>query len=230
MIKKKDEEIIVKNATTILVILLLIMTVFNSYSIHDMSNMMDNEDMSNTVNSQQSGSVSLQGIIPKGVPDDYGQELELSYDDISPTDQRKADITIRKLAEIDIQTTLKGDDLSRYINILYHMENGLSCEYCCGARSIIFETGQAACGCAHSFAMRGLTKYLILEHGDSYTDAQIFEEVSKWKVLFFPGQTGAKAQILEDQGINPTYTNIASNQFRGIEQGKSSGGGMVGGC
>jgi len=39
-----------------------------------------------------------------------------------------------------------------------------------------------------------------------------------------------KAQVLESNGIDSTnYINLASNKYRGIEQGAVSGG-MVGGC
>ena len=77
--------------------------------------------------------------------------------------------------------------------------------------------------------MRGLTKYLIKFHGDEYSDAEILEEVGKWKVLFFPEIHEAKAEILKSNGIEINYINLASNKYRGIEQGQTSGG-MVGGC
>src|SRR3989344_8595412 len=107
-------------------------------------------------------------FMPKGVPAIYGKELGVSYDDVSPNDPEKADQTIRKLGIIDQEITLSGADKERYINILYKLNNGISCEYCCGARAIIFADGQPACGCAHSYAMRGLAKYLITEHGSEY--------------------------------------------------------------
>ena len=93
--------------------------------------------------------------------------------------------------------TLTGADLERYINVLYTLENGMSCEFCCGARSIIFEDGKAACGCAHSFAMRGLAKHLILNHGDEYTDLEMLGEIGKWSARcdFFcrPVQRGCRS-------------------------------------
>ncbi|PIN73680.1 hypothetical protein COV20_05665 [Candidatus Woesearchaeota archaeon CG10_big_fil_rev_8_21_14_0_10_45_16] len=168
-------------------------------------------------------------VVPTGVPLIYGEELGLRYDDVSPTDPQRADTAIRYLAQYDMGLQLEGESLDRYINILYKMENGISCEYCCGARSIIFENGEPACGCAHSFAMRGLAKYLLTQHGSEYSDAEILEELGKWKTLFFPGQMGLKAQMLEEQGIEFNYINLASNKYRGIEQGQAAGG-MVGGC
>ena len=164
-------------------------------------------------------------VIPTGIPKIYGSEMGISYDDISPYDQQKADLTIRKLGNLDDATQLSQDEMKRYISIA----SKISCEYCCGAESIIFSNGAAACGCVHSYAMRGLAKYLITKHPNKFTDDEILEELGKWKTLFFPGQIQAKAQILSQQGIELNYINLASNKYRGIEQGLGSGQ-MVGGC
>ena len=174
---------------------------------------------------------SVPSVVPTGIPKIYGPELKINFDDVSAADPEKADATIRALANFDQRITLEGKQLERYINILFKMNKGISCEYCCGAPAIIFADGQPACGCAHSFAMRGLAKYLLTNHADEYTDEQIQEELGKWKTLFFPGQLQLKAQVLKDQKIPFNYVNLASNKYRGIEQGKSaSGSGMVGGC
>ena len=116
--------------------------------------------------------------------------------------------------------------MQRYIDIGLQ----ISCEYCCGADSIIFSNGKAACGCAHSYAMRGLAKYLIKNHGTEFTDDEILEELGKWKVLFFPGIHETKAAVLKSKGIELNYINLASNKYRGIETGQQSSSGMVGGC
>jgi len=175
------------------------------------------------------GTVSASEIIPAGIPAIYGSELDVSYDDVSPTNAQSANLAIAKLKKIDTTVTLEGAQLTRYIGIT----TKISCEYCCGADSIVFDDGRAACGCAHSYAMRGLAKYLISEHGDEYSDEEILAELGKWKVLFFPGIHEQKAAALEAQGIDSTdYINLASNAYRGIEKGQASGssGGMVGGC
>lgn len=174
------------------------------------------------------GTVSASSVIPTGIPDVYGEELGIQYDYVSTENSQLADQTIGFLGNIDRAETLEGEDLDRYIEILYNMHNGISCEYCCGARSIIFESGQPACGCAHSYAMRGLTKYLIKYHPEM-SDEEIFEEIGKWKVLFFPGIMEGKAQIMESQGLDTDYVSLTSNMYRGIEQGKTSGG-MIGSC
>ncbi|MEK6898412.1 MAG: hypothetical protein AABX28_03595 [Nanoarchaeota archaeon] len=182
-----------------------------------------------TGNSTGLGIVSASSVIPSGIPAIYGNELGIKYDDVSPNDPKTTDATIRLLGNIDRSESLESAEMERFINILYNMNDGISCEYCCGARSIIFENGQPACGCAHSYAMRGLTKYLIKYHGDEFTDEEILTEVGKWKVLFFPGIIQGKADVMKSQGIEVDYINLTTNKYRGIEQGKASGG-MVGGC
>ena len=170
--------------------------------------------------------VATSDLIPTGVQEIYGEELGISYDGVSPNNPALADQTINVMKNLDLSLMLEGEDLDRYTRILLE----ISCEYCCGAKSIIFENGESACGCAHSYAMRGLAKYLILEHPDEFTDQEVLRELAKWKVLYFPGQMIAKAQVMEEQGIETTYTNLGSNAYRGIEKGVKSNGGMVGGC
>lgn len=170
-------------------------------------------------------SVSASDIIPKGTPAVYGKELGVKYDDVSPNNPALADTTISKLTQYE-NIELNSEQMQRYIKI----GMAISCEYCCGAEAIIFPNGQSACGCAHSFAMRGLAKYLLTKHPDM-ADENILSELGKWKVLFFPGIHEQKAQVLKEKGIDPTnYINLASNLYRGIEQGRATGGGMVGGC
>ena len=155
-------------------------------------------------------------IIPKGVPAIYGEELGISFDDVSAKDPKKADSTIKKLGMLDQKISLKGDGMKRYI----HIAGQMSCEYCCGAPAIIDENGKASCGCAHSFAMRGLAKYLITNHPNEFTDDQILDEMGKWKTLFFPGKISQKAGVLEMKGIELSYINLASNKYQGIENGE----------
>ena len=148
--------------------------------------------------------IAVNNVLPNGIPRIYGTELGVSFDDVSITDPQKADIPIA---------------------------SQISCEYCCGAEALIDRNGRAACGCAHSYAMRGLAKYLIQNHPNDFTDDQILEEMGKWKTLFFPGALAAKAKVLESEGIELNYINLASNKYRDIEKGSASGsGGMVGGC
>lgn len=163
-------------------------------------------------------------VIPKGIPLIYGNELGVAYDDVSASAPAQADTTIRKLGTLDQQLTLSGSDQQRYIAIVRQ----ISCEYCCGADSIITPDGKPSCGCAHSYAMRGLAKYLVRNHGTEYTNDQILEELGKWKTLFFPGQLTVKAKVLQQKGVELNYINLASNKYLGVEAG--AGNQMVGGC
>lgn len=194
------------------------------------------QQLNSQPNSQQSASIiTFSEVAPKGIPLIYGAELGVNYDDVSATNVKKAESTIKTLGLLDDKIVLTGDDLKRYITI----GSKMSCEYCCGAESIIFKNGQAACGCAHSYAMRGIAKYLIKNHGAEFTDDQISEEVGKWKTLFFPGPMAQKAGVLKQKGIEFNYINLASNKYRGIEkdvqavksaQTVQSASQQVGGC
>jgi hypothetical protein len=238
-------------AIVVLLVVLTVITAFNQVRLNTVSK------LSPTGFSVVTGVQMVEAsVVPKGVPKIYGNELNIKYDDVSVYDQRKADQTIALLSNYDRTLTLAGNDLERYVNIA----SQISCEYCCGAESIIYtnenierlnqqidaaiaggkiteqeaekyrkEAGGAACGCAHSFAMRGLAKKLIKNHPNEFTDDEILEELGKWKTLFFPGQIQAKADILSQKGIELNYINLASNKYRGIEQGSGSGQ-MVGGC
>jgi len=169
---------------------------------------------------------ALAAVMPTGVPAVYGAELGISFDDVSASNPQLTQATINKMAVYENQITLSEDLQQRYIETTLQ----ISCEYCCGAESIIFKNGQAACGCAHSAAMRGLAKYLLQNHPEM-TNNQILEELGKWKTLFFPGNIASKALILKEKGIELNYINLASNKYRGIEKGTvQSGGQMVGGC
>ncbi len=220
-VKKADHELALQ------IVFIVILTMLLFYNIGKVNGAPQTVSATGAVTSVAAGlgTVSASEIIPKGVPEIYGKELGVSYDDVSISNPKLADQTITKLAQFEGKQ-LSGEELNRYITI----GSSISCEYCCGAKAIIFSNGERACGCAHSYAMRGLAKYLLTEHPDM-TDEQILSELGKWKVLFFPGVHEQKAQVLKANGIDATnYINLASNKYRGIEQGQAQGGSMVGGC
>ena len=221
---EKSKKLKLSNAemlTLVIIGVLAIMVVYNTIRISSVTSIISTSSGASTAIK----SLSLSKILPTGTPKIYGNELRVKYDDISVSNSQTTESTIAVLGNLDNSITLDGEDLQRYIDIAMQ----ISCEYCCGAAAIIFSNGQAACGCAHSYAMRGLAKYLIKNHGDEFSDDEILEELGKWKVLFFPDIHAQKAAILESQGIELNYINLASNKYRGIEQG-ASGGSMVGGC
>ena len=213
---KKDYEAI---AQIVIIAVFAILIIYNGAKIYGIG--------SPDANAIATGikTVSASEIIPKGDPSIYGEELGISFDDVSASNPQLADTTMAKLSKYE-DMQLDSVQMERYVKI----GSSIACEYCCGAKTLVFSNGERACGCAHSYAMRGLEKYLITKHPDM-TDLEILNELGKWKVLFFPGVHEQKAQVLESQGIDSkNYVNLASNLYRGIEKGQASGGGMVGGC
>lgn len=216
----------------LLLSIFIVILIYNQYMIFTLSSVTATNSIQVISGDLQS---TLNSILPKGVPHIYGQELNVGYDDVSVSNPRLADQTIEILAQFDRSNSpnyieLSGEKLDRYINILYRKEGGIACEYCCGARSVIFENGKPACGCAHSYAMRGLTKYLIEKHGSEFTEDQILEEIGKWKTLYFPTNIAQKAIVMKEKGLEVNYITLTSNKYRDIEKGAVSGGSMVGGC
>ncbi len=207
-----------------IIAVLLFVVIFNAEKVYSYSKTSASAT-GDAVKSVIETSVYASKIIPKGVPAIYGQDLRVSYDDISFNNPELADATIAKLTNYE-DIGLNAEQMARYIKI----GSSISCEYCCGAKAIIFPSGERACGCAHSYAMRGLAKYLLTKHPEM-ADEEILSELGKWKVLFFPEIHEKKAQVLESKGIDSTnYINLASNLYRGIEKDQTSSGGMVGGC
>jgi hypothetical protein len=133
--------------------------------------------------------------IPTGIPEIYGKELNISYDQVQDA-INKVRVYGPTYGKEGKKIQLAGTDLQRYINI----GSRISCEYCCKAKTLVRKDGVAACGCAHSIMMRGLTAYLINNHPD-ISDEQILDELNIWKTTYFPKQTlTAKLQMMEKSG------------------------------
>lgn len=178
---------------------------------------------------------SVKLVISQGVPDLYGKELGISFDEVqqSINIMKQYDPTYGKQ-----KIVLSSDDLSRYIDVGLR----ISCEYCCGAKAIIRQDGRAACGCAHSQAMRGLLAYLIKNHGDQYTNDELLRELARWKGMFFPKQMIKKLsmQLQGSEEFTPDTASLLLN-VKLPEYGQGSGEAplpseikdlpsMVGGC
>lgn len=174
-------------------------------------------------------------VISKGVPAVYGQELGVSFD--------SAQAMINKVKVYDptygsSKIKLSGDNLQRYIDVAIR----ISCEYCCSAKALITREGRAACGCAHSQAMRGLAAYLITNHGDEYSNDEILRELSRWKGIYFPKQMIKK--MASQLGGSKEFTPDTASLVLGVDMpdyGQGGQGaplpseikdlpGMVGGC
>ena len=154
-----------------------------------------------TTPANDSGALSFaevaEQVIPKGVPAVYGAELGISFDD--------AEAALPILANLD--RTIMFDEMSEENQERYGtVGTSISCKYCCGAESVAFADGKPACGCEHSFGMRGVMKYLLQEHGDEFTNEEILEETFKWRTAYFPQPT--VNEILE---LQATATGGAVN-------------------
>jgi len=170
----------------------------------------------------------------QGVPEIYGPELNVSYDDVQNS--------MNVIKQFDPgygrnKPSLSAEEKTRYTNINLR----ISCEFCCAAKAIVFENGEPSCGCAHSQAMRGLTAYLIKNHGTEYTDDQILRELARWKGRYYPKQMIQKmttqiqsgqytqdiASLLLDVKLPKYGANSASAPVPSDIQNLPS---MVGGC
>lgn len=134
-------------------------------------------------------------FIPTGIPDVYGEELDISFDQVQDA-INKVRVFGPTYGEEGKKIILTGADLERYIKI----GSQTACEYCCGVKTLVREDGEAACGCAHSIMMRGLAAYLIKNHPE-LSDEQILEELNTWKITYFPKQTlSEKLSEMEEAG------------------------------
>ncbi|MBI4173624.1 MAG: hypothetical protein HY519_02785 [Candidatus Aenigmarchaeota archaeon] len=158
---------------------------------------------------------AIRQVIPTGIPEVYGSELGVSFD--KPVE------SLSILSQYDDLTDAKGRgskpiSLSASLQQRYvKVGSSIACEYCCGAKTLVFSDGRPACGCEHSGAMRGLAKYLLEKHPD-LTDQQILGELAKWKALFFPQQSVAKYIQLQAQAGKVDQSTLGQLP------------GMVGGC
>lgn len=134
-------------------------------------------------------------FIPTGIPAVYGQELNISFDEVQDA-INKVRVMGPTYGKGDKKIVLTGENLKRYTSI----GQQIACEYCCKATTLVKKDGVAACGCAHSIMMRGLSAYLIENHPE-LSDDQILDELKAWKITYFPKETlTAKLAQLEKGG------------------------------
>ena len=100
----------------------------------------------------------------------------------------------------------------RYI-VLATKPVGISCEFCCGIGPVgITSAGELRCGCSHNPAVQAITMYLM--KNTKMSDAEILQEVLRWKSIWFPkNMVGLALQLAG--GDTSALTNVP---------------GMVGGC
>lgn len=125
-----------------------------------------------------------ESFVPSGVPElSYGKELGVNFDKVQES-MNKLRVYGPTYGEEGKKITLTGKDKERYINIA----SQTACKYCCGAKALVREDGEAACGCAHSIVMRALAAFLIKNY-PQLSDQRILEELNTWRKTFFPKQT-----------------------------------------
>lgn len=173
----------------ILLILLLVLNFSNQYfAFHIFENLFAKDSHAVTLTGDPEIDAQIL-VFSKGIPEIYGEELGVTYE-FDLMDQQLMNEMIDKMETYDRGNktidvgSLPADIKERYINI----GTRISCEFCCSAKSITHKSGDSACGCAHSAAMRGLALYLLTNHPDEYTDDRIFQELARWKALYFPKQ------------------------------------------
>ncbi|MBI4144792.1 hypothetical protein HY493_01140 [Candidatus Woesearchaeota archaeon] len=171
----------------------------------------------------------IKAMIPTGTPEEYGAELGVTFDD--PV----AGIDILARLDRAIPTSsLTAAEKERYIAVTSH----ISCEFCCSAPAITDSSGRDLCGCAHSAAFRGLTKYLVKNHPDSWTNDEIYGELTRWKSLFYPKNMVQKGVALANAGLELDAAALNDAQLlQKLQSGNTQVGGdlsslpnMVGGC
>ncbi len=230
-----------KNWEVIAVILIAALVVFNSLQILSVSAALGEKSIggfsigggsgkSSTFKVKSGGDVVqnvIDAILPKGTPA-YGEELGVSYD------EPVTSLEILAGLERKIPTSqLSADEKARYINV----GTKISCEFCCGAPSVIDGSGRSLCGCSHAASFQGLSKYLIKNHPTEWTDDQILAELTKWKALYYPKNMVEKGVAAVENGLALTPAVLNDRDLlKKLKTGDTSKIGtadlpsMVGGC
>ena len=132
-------------------------------------------------------------------------------------------------------------EMKRYVDI--GTEPYITCEFCCGVKTLVREDGSPTCGCAHSIAMRGTAAYLIKNYPEM-SNADIAYELVRQKGMYFPTQmqqrmasslAGDKSEFKPD--IKYLTMNLTESEMTNLQQKAKTSGfvpeenvGMVGGC
>lgn len=174
------------NLLKMLLIVSVALIAFNQFMIYSLNNSFSATGDVTKRSTQMTGDAfqdAVNIVIPTGKPDIYADELGVSFDDPVNSMNKMAaiDPTYGK-QKIDL-TSMTAEQKQRYIKI--GTTPTIACEFCCGAKTLVNSEGNAACGCAHSQAMRGLAAYLITKHPEVNDDV-VMREVAKWKALYFP--------------------------------------------
>lgn len=231
------------NWEVIAVVLVAALVVFNTLQILSVSAALggggvtglsflgaDSSGKSSTFKVKSGGDVVqnvIAALIPTGTPA-YGEELGVSFDEPVTSLETLAGLE-RKIPT----SQLSADEKARYINV----GTKISCEFCCGAPAVIDGSGRSLCGCSHAASFQGLSKYLIKNHPDEWTDDQILAELTKWKALYYPKNMVEKGVAAVENGLALTPAVLNDRDLlKKLKTGDTSKIGtadlpsMVGGC
>jgi len=167
----------------------------------------------------------IAALIPTGLPEDYGTELGISFDD--PVNSLS---TMAKLDRAIPTSSLTEAEMERYVDVT----TSISCEFCCSAPSVADHQGRSLCGCSHAAAPRGLTKYIIKNHPD-WTNEEILWDLTRWKSMWFPKNMVQKGVALVSNGMELEQAALNDRQLlQKLSTGAVADIGslptMVGGC
>lgn len=209
-----------------------ILVIFNQVQIFSLSgnNLITGGSTTSTIKLSSNADVNeiIKKIVPRGIPEVYGNEVGVSFDDPVKS--------LSRLAALDkavADNTLSADEKKRYINI----GTKISCEFCCSAPAVIDSQGRSLCGCSHAATFKGLAKYLIKNHPEM-SDEQILWELTKWKTTYYPKNMVEKAIAANENGLelSPAVLNDRA-LLQKLKSGHKSSAGqlddipeMVGGC
>ncbi|PIZ94323.1 MAG: hypothetical protein COX81_03765 [Candidatus Magasanikbacteria bacterium CG_4_10_14_0_2_um_filter_37_12] len=180
-------------------------------------------------------------VTPRELPF-YGSELGLDMSNMNAINVSIAKLGVMAPQQGSKPIQLTDEEMERYIAI--GTEPYVTCEFCCGVKTLVREDGSPTCACAHSIAMRGTAAYLIKNY-PNMTNAEIAYELMRQKGLYFPIQmqqrmasalAGEKSDFLPD--IKYLTMNLTDAELTDLKKQASSSGftpettapGMVGGC
>lgn len=123
-------------------------------------------------------------VVPTTLPF-YGKELGLDMSSLNAINKSISKLSVMAPKQGSKPIELNEEEMRRYIKI--GTEPYVTCEFCCGVKTLVDEDGSPTCGCAHSIAMRGTTAYLIRNYPEM-SDAEISYELMRQKGMYFPGQ------------------------------------------
>ncbi|MBI2550632.1 hypothetical protein HYV83_05670 [Candidatus Woesearchaeota archaeon] len=227
MVLQKDRSTKLLILVTVAAVVLII-NQWQIMAISDLTGGSGGPSKGTKLNVKLSGDVvqdAIKAVVPTGTPL-YGAELGVSFDD--PIN------SLNILAKLDSQVptnSLTEEEKARFIDV----GTKISCEFCCGAPSVIDSTGRSLCGCSHAASFKGLSKYLIKNHPNEWTDDEILLELTKWKSLYYPKNMVEKAVAALENGLELTPAVLNDRDLlKKVKAGDTTSIGelptMVGGC